>query len=204
PFLEEHCARLYIAHNAGEAYRLYADRKPDIIIMDLSVAKLGGVTIAKKVREKDYNTYLIALTEHANRDILLEIVDLHFSSYLIKSSDRTELLKALLKISKKAENGKLIQLEESFFWDSRSNLLFYEDKQIILTRREQKLFELLVEKNGNACSDDEIFFYVWEDEFDRTVTNDSIRTLVKNLRKKIPKKLIENQYAVGYKINIQI
>jgi len=59
----------------------------------------------------------------------------------------------------------------------------------------------LVEKNGAACCDDAIFFYVWGDEFDKTITNASIRTLVKNLRKKIPKDLIKNQYGVGYKIN---
>jgi DNA-binding response OmpR family regulator len=202
PFLEEYCGKLYIANNSQKAYRIYVEKKPDIIIMDLFVAKLGGVTLAKKVRQKDYNTYLIALTEHATREILLEIVDLHFSSYLIKSLDRTELLKALLKVSKQLENGKIVYLREDCFWDSRSKTLFYKETQITLTRREQRLFELLVEKNGDACSDDEIFFYVWEDGFDRTVTNESIRTLVKNLRKKIPKDIIENQYGVGYKINI--
>jgi len=48
---------------------------------------------------------------------------------------------------------------------------------------------------------DEIFFYVWGDEFEKIVTNSSIRTLIKNLRKKIPTELIKNQYGVGYKIN---
>jgi DNA-binding response OmpR family regulator len=202
PFLENYCGKLYIAHSGKEAYRLYMDKKPDIIVMDLFVAKLDGVSLATKIRESDYNTYLIALTQHANREILLEIVDLYFSSYLIKSVDRAELLKALIKISKKSENDKTIDLGESCFWDAKINLLFEKDKQIVLTRREQKLFELLIEKSGDPCSDDEIFFYVWEDEFDRTVTNDSIRTLIKNLRKKIPKDMIKNQYAVGYKINL--
>jgi len=202
PFLEEYCGELYIANSSQEAYLIYRDKRPDIIIMDLFVAKLGGVTLAKKVRQKDYTTCLIALTEHATREILLEIVDLHFSSYLIKSLDRTELLKALLKVSKQIEQGKITHLKENCFWDSRSKTLFNGDSPIVLTRREQKLFEMLVEKNGDACSDDEIFFYVWEDEFNRTVTNESIRTLVKNLRKKIPKNIIENQYGVGYKINI--
>jgi len=202
PFLEEYCGKLYIAHNPQDAYHFYKEKKPDIIIMDLFVAKWGGITLAKKIRQRDYNTYLIALTKHATKEILLEIVDLHFSSYLIKSLDRTKLLKALLKVSKQLENKKIIYLKENYFWDSKIKTLFYKDKQIVLTRREQKLFEILIEKNGDACSDDEIFFYVWEDEFNRTVTNESIRTLVKNLRKKIPKNIIENQYGVGYKINI--
>ena len=112
------------------------------------------------------------------------------------------MLQALLKVSKQLENGKITYLQENCFWDSKSRTLFYDKNQVVLTKREQKLFEILIKKNGDACSDDEIFFYVWEDEFDRTVTNESIRTLVKNLRKKIPKNIIENQYGVGYKINI--
>ena len=202
PFLEEHCGGFYIANNYLEAYRIYREKKLDIIIMDLSIIELGGVMLAKKVRQRDYHTYLIALTKHATREILLDIVDLHFSSYLIKSFDRAELLKALLKVSKQLESDKIIYLNENYFWDSKSKVFFHKDKQVSLTKREQKLLELLIEKNGDACSDDEIFFYVWEDEFDRTVTNESIRTLVKNLRKKTPKGIIENQYGVGYKISI--
>jgi DNA-binding response OmpR family regulator len=201
-FLEKHCGKLYIAYNAKEAYRLYLEKKPDIIVMDLFVAKVDGVTLATKVREHDYVTYLIALTEHADRETLLEIVDLHFFSYIIKSVDRVELLNTLLKISKKVESGKIIYLAKNCTWDTKNRVLFYNKEQVVLTKKEQKLMELLIEKNGDACSDDEIFFYVWKDEFDRTVTNASIRTLVKNLRKKIPKNLIVNEYGVGYKINL--
>ena len=202
PFLEEHCSKLYVTNNSQDAYSLYIDKQPDIIIMDLFVAKFNGTTLAKEVREIEYRTYLIALTKHATREMLLEIVDLHFSSYIIKSFDRSELLKALLKISKQLESNKITYLKENCFWSSRSRRLFYKNEEVVLTKKEQKLFELLLERDGKACSDDEIFFYVWEDEFDRTVTNESIRTLVKNLRKKIPKDIIENQYGVGYKMVI--
>jgi len=38
------------------------------------------------------------------------------------------------------------------------------------------------------------------DDFDKSITKSSVRTLIKNLRRKLPKGLIENQYGVGYKI----
>ena len=203
PFLESHCAKLYATSNASEASYIYKDKQPHIIIMDLYVAKFNDVTLAKKLREEgDYQTALIALTTHANREMLLEIVDLHFSSYLIKPVDRTALLKALLKVAKKVSIGKVVHLACSCSWDSQSKTLFYKEQQVVLTKREQRLFELFVEKAGMACSDDEIFFHVWEDDFSKTITNASIRTLIKNLRKKLPKELIENQYGVGYKINL--
>lgn len=200
-FLEESCKTLYLARDGEEAFKLYKEHKPQLIVMDLQIPKLNGMGLAKKIRESDDEVQLIALTAYSDREILLDIVDLNFSSYLIKPVGRADLMKSLLKVSKKIDKGHNIHLPYNCIWDDKSKTLFCNDQSVLLTKRELKLCELLVEKNGAACSDDEIFFYVWGDEFDKTVTNASIRTLVKNLRKKIPKDLIKNQYGVGYKIN---
>lgn len=200
-FLKEYCHTLLLAADGEEAYSLYQEHKPQLIVMDLQIPKLNGMRLAKKIREENEDVILIALTAYSDREILLEIVDLNFSSYLIKPVGRSDLMKSLLKVSAKINSGKNIHLPCNCMWDDKSKTLFCDDVSIVLTRRESKLFELLVEKNGAACSDDEIFFYVWGDDFDRHVTNSSIRTLVKNLRKKIPRDLLKNQYGVGYKIS---
>ena len=200
-FLEEFCQTLHLARDGEEAYEIYKEHKPQLIVMDLQIPKLNGMGLAKKIREEDDEVQLIALTAYSDREILLDIVDLNFSSYLIKPVGRGDLMKALLKVAKKIDKGHNTHLPYGCVWDDKSKTLFCDDQSVVLTRRELKLCELLVEKGGAACCDDEIFFYVWGDEFDKTVTNASIRTLVKNLRKKIPKDLIKNQYGVGYKIN---
>lgn len=199
--LKSNCDTLYIANSGEEAYKIYKEKKPHIIVMDLYVSLIDGVTIAKKIREYDNKTCFIALTNYADRELLLEIVNLNFSTYLVKPIKKSELIKALQKVSKKISKSKITYLKENCYWDNSSKLFFYQGEQIFLTKREQKLFNLLIKKNGIPSSDDEIFFYVWEDDFDKTVTNASIRTLIKNLRKKIPIGIIENVYGVGYKIN---
>jgi len=200
-FLNELCQTLYIARDGEEAYQIYQDEKIHLIVMDFLIPKMNGMSLAKKIRETDEHVALIALTAHADREILLDVVDLNFSSYLIKPVGRVDLMNALLKVSKKVEGGRNVPLAYDCIWDNKSKTLFCADESIVLTKRESKLFELLVIRAGVPCSEDEIFFYVWGDEFDRNVTNSSIRTLVKNLRKKIPKDLIKNQYGVGYKIS---
>ena len=200
-FLEESCSNVYIARDGEEAYALYSQNKIHLIIMDLLIPKLNGINLAKKIRKEDESVAMIALTAHSDREILLDIVELNFSSYLIKPVGRTDLMNALLKVSKKVDGGRNVPLPCECAWDGKSKTLFHNDEAVTLTRRELKLFELLVEKAGSPCSDDEIFFYVWGDDFEKVVTNSSIRTLVKNLRKKIPQELIKNQYGIGYKIN---
>ncbi len=200
-FLEESCKELFIARDGEEAYEIYKNNKIHLIIMDLLIPKMSGIVLAKKIREEDDVVPMIALTAHSDREILLDIVDLNFSSYLIKPVLRSDLTKALEKISKKFEGGGSVILPCDCSWDTKSKTLFWNDEAVFLTRRELKLFELLVEKNGTPCSDDEIYYYVWGDDTDKVITNSSIRTLVKNLRKKIPTELIKNQYGVGYKLN---
>ena len=200
-FLEDCSKALHVARDGEEALALYQEHKPHLIVMDLLIPKLNGIGLAKEIRKIDEDVFIIALTAHSDREILLEIVELNFSSYLIKPVGRSDLMKALLKVSKKIDGGHNIPLPCDCLWDGKSKTLFCEDKSIMLTKRESKLFELLVKKSGVPCSDDDIFFYVWGDEFDKTITNSSIRTLVKNLRKKIPKDLLKNQYGVGYRLN---
>jgi len=200
-FLEESCSKVYIARDGEEAYALYSENKIHLIIMDLLIPKLNGINLAKKIRKENDSIAMIALTAHSDREILLDIVELNFSSYLIKPVGRSDLMNALLKVSRKVDGGRNVPLPCNCAWDGKSKTLFHNDEAVTLTRRELKLFELLVEKAGSPCSDDEIFFYVWGNDFEKVITNSSIRTLVKNLRKKIPQELIKNQYGIGYKIN---
>jgi len=200
-FLEDCCHKLIIARDGEEALELYKEEKPHLIVMDLLIPKLNGINLSKQIRLIDAEISIIGLTAHSDREILLEVVELNFSSYLIKPVSRSDLMKALLKVAKKIDGKPNVHLPCNSVWDGKSKTLFCDDASITLTKRETKLFELLVERAGVPCSDDDIFFYVWGNDFDKTVTNSSIRTLVKNLRKKIPTDLIKNQYGVGYKIN---
>jgi len=182
-----------------DGFKLYLEQKPDIIVIELETPR--SVELVKKIREKDDKITLMALTENSSIELLREIVELSFSSYLIKPVSSKEIEYELRKVSKKINSMGKIPLPLFCQWDIKSRTLFHKDSVIFLTNRESKLFELLVDKRGEFCADDEILFSVWGDEFDKTITNSSIRTLVKNLRKKVPYGLIENQYGVGYKIS---
>ncbi|SFV51892.1 Putative two-component response regulator [hydrothermal vent metagenome] len=181
-----------------DGFKIYSQERPDIIIIELETPQ--SVKLVKKIREKDEKIGLMALTKNSNIELLREIVELSFSSYLIKPVSDGQIEDELKKVSKKIDSIGKITLPLFCQWDINSKTLFYKERVLFLTKRETKLFELLVERRGTFCTDAEILFAVWGDEFDKSITNSSIRTLIKNLRKKVPKGLIENQYGVGYKI----
>ncbi len=176
----------------------YYDYNPNIIIVELLVP--SAIEFVKKVRKIDEKVLIIALTRDSSVKTLMSVVELSFSSYMIKPISDKLMRDELIKISKKIENRDKIYLPQFCQWDIKSKTLLHKDNIIFLTRRESKLFELLIEKKGEFCSDDDILFFVWGDDFDKSITKSSVRTLIKNLRKKLPNGLIENQYGVGYKI----
>jgi len=176
----------------------YNEFHPDIIVIDLLVP--NSLEFIKKVREIDDKVIIMALTTDSTVKTLMSIVELSFSSYIIKPIADNELIEELLKISKRIDDKDRIVLPYFCQWDIKSKILFHKDEVISLTRRESKLFELLIQKKGKFCSDDEILYYVWSDNFESSVSKSSIRTLIKNLRRKLPNGLIENQYGIGYKL----
>jgi DNA-binding response OmpR family regulator len=181
-----------------ELFEFFYDYRPDIIIVELLVPE--AISFIKEVRKRDERVIIIALTKDSTIKTLMEVVNLSLSSYIVKPTTEKILQDELLKISKKISQRDTIYLPQFCQWDVKSKTLIHKDEVIFLTKKESKLFELLIKKKGEFCSDDEILFYVWGDDFNKSITKSSVRTLIKNLRKKLPDGLIENQYGVGYKI----
>ncbi len=53
------------AHDGVEALEMYESVKPDLILMDVRMPRLGGITVTSRIREKDKITPIIALTAFA-------------------------------------------------------------------------------------------------------------------------------------------
>ena len=188
-----------VVKNGEEAYLFYKEFRPDIIVLEPLVPK--GLVLAKRIRKNDYKTILCALTNDESLSTLQEVVELFFIAYLHKPVSVRELTSTLIKIKRTLQKEEKIELSFNSYWDKKSKILYINDKYIELTKRETKFLELLVDRRDIFCSDEDIFYYIWGDEFDKTIELSSIRTLVKNIRKKMPNGFIENRYGIGYKIN---
>jgi DNA-binding response OmpR family regulator len=199
-FLEEYFEDIYGADNAISALALYHDKKPDIIITDISMPKMSGLELCEKIRQSDSTTPIIITTAHTHTDYLLKAVELQLVKYLVKPIQEEELLKALALCIDKLQNrnSNIIKLTPTHTYDTFNQTLFYHDNIIKLPQQERLFLQLLLKNPAHIYTYSEIENYL----FPEGMSEDALKTLVKNLRKKTEKSLIENHSKIGYKINL--
>ncbi len=86
------------------------------------------------------------------------------------------------------------------YWDKTEKTFYYKNKSIKLTPKERTLFALLFKNIRIGTSYDMISVELWGDS--AIGNQERIKTIVKQLRKKLPKNIIKNIFSYGYKIEI--
>lgn len=200
-YLENYFNKIYEADNGVEALNIYKDKKPDILLLDITMPELNGLELIKIIRETDKTTPIIILSAHSHKEYLFEAIKLNLVDYLIKPINRNEFKDvvensiAKLSNSQELEDSKVI-INDDCYWDRRSRILFYKERIVDITKNERILFELMLNKKNQIVKPAEISSYVWNTE--NEVNDASIRNLVKRLRKKLPVDIIDSIYGSGY------
>ena len=200
-YLENFFETIYEASDAIIALQLYEKYKPDIIITDIQMPKLNGLEFVKRIRKKDKKTQIIVITAFCDREYLLKAIELQLVKYLVKPVREKEFEEALLLCidSLKEDSSNIVKLDESAYFDLFNKNLVINDEVIKLRAKEILFLELLIKNKNRYVTYEEIENFVW---FDSVMSKDALKTLVKNIKTKIPKDKILNLTNSGYKIDI--
>jgi len=204
-YLSRYFKEVYEASDGREAYTIYYEKKPDILIIDINIPHLNGLELLHKIREYDHTTRAIMLTAHQDIDALLKATELKLTKYIIKPASRNDLKEALDRAVYELESFKVqacnqIVLKENYRWHCDTQEFYQGSTLIPLTKFERTLLNILFNDSNKIFSYDELIVLLWDDfESDK---RDSLKALIKNLRKKLPKDSIKNIYGIGYQANI--
>jgi len=206
-FMEEmldiYFKKVYTAKDGFEALKVFNDNNLDLILCDIKMPNLNGIETIKRIRKDNYNIPVIILSGFYDNEILLEVLNLNILGYTIKpilSDDIKEILKKLYLYQNNNIEVDIKKIDENIFFDKKNCQLFIDKEIISLTKKEVQFVELLLNKRGSVVSYDIIEQTIWF-ENNEIMSSSSLRTLVKNVRKKLSKNdLIENISKVGYKI----
>jgi DNA-binding response OmpR family regulator len=201
-FLSRMFNELYEAKDGEEGYELYKKFHPDIILTDINMPKLDGISLTKRIRKEDLTTKIIISTAFSDKNYLLDAIELKLEKYIIKPLTNRNLIPALTKAveSLDIERNFTVEINKDFYFNNKTSVFYSNNKAIDLTKKELLFLKLLVVNKNRVVSYEEIEQYVWDNEY---MSISSLRTTIGFLRKKIPVNCIKNISNMGYKLNLE-
>jgi len=190
---------VYMARDGLNAYRIYEKNRPDIIISDIHMPHMDGLTMIEKIRKKDKKTKIIITTAHSEREKLLQAIKLHLVEYLIKPV-QSDLLKEMLLslVDELRHDTDRVELKEGYAWDAARKLLFHDDKEVPLKEKEKKVLDLLCKHANQTVSVFDIYNHLYADQPDKEFSSNAVTSLMKRIRPKLPSNTVATVYGVGY------
>ena len=200
-YLRPYFLEIYEASDGVEALEIYKSNKIDMIMTDIEMPNMDGLTMCKKIRASDKKTPIIITTAYTSTEYLLEAVSLNLIKYLVKPMEEEPLFDAIRLCFEQIEtqNPNIIYISKEYRFDTFNHTLFSKDKIIPLTESQYKFLEILTKNQGRIVSYSEIENFVW---FDKVMSSDALRSLVRDVRKLIGKDKIENISKCGYRIHL--
>lgn len=200
-YLKNYFSKIYDASNAIDALKLYNTFKPDIIITDIQMPKLNGLEFIKQIRKKDNTTQVIITTAYSDKDYLFKAIELKLVKYLVKPISQKDFDEALEICIENIidENTNIINISSDIIFDTYNKTLVRNNEIIKLRKKELSLFSLLIKNKNRYVTYSEIENHIW---YDSVMTKNALKTLIKNLKAKLPKDIISNLSGIGYKIEI--
>jgi len=198
-YLELFFEKVYTAEDGLTAYEIYEKQKPDIVIADIYMPHLDGLSMIEKIRKKDLQTKIIITSAHSDKEKLMQAIELHLVKYLIKPVQSDKLKELLLSlVDELRQKRDRIYLKEAFYWDQTKKRLFHDEEEIDLKPKEQKVLDLLCSRTNQCISSIDIYNYLYEDQPERDFSSNAITSLMKRIRQKLPEETIKSSYGVGY------
>jgi heavy metal response regulator len=190
-----------IAGDGEEGYFKATTQEYDLIILDLMLPKMDGLSLCRKLREEKVGVPILILTVRDTVKDKVTGLDSGANDYLTKPFAFEELLARCRALLRKKDGSAPTRLQVA---DLRLDLLSHkvsrQDKEIVLTPKEFALLEYLMRNEGIVVTRTMISEHVWDVHFD-SYTN-VIDVYISYLRSKIDagheKSLIHTLRGKGY------
>jgi len=188
------------AFNGEEAMDFTAVARYDLIVLDIMMPVMDGLTFLQKSRVAKLATPVLILTAKDEVDDVVKGLDAGADDYLVKPFAFKELLaraRTLIRRNSSSAANEIYAGELKIDLSKKSVEL--GGQSIELTGKEYEILEFLMLNKSRILTRDQIKEHVWD--FDYTGGSNVIDVLVKNIRKKLGEcEIIQTKRGLGYVI----
>lgn len=199
------------AYDGMEALRAMEEHKIDLILLDVMMPRMNGLSALMKLREKSRTPVIILSAKTEESDKVSGLI-LGADDYIEKPYNPAELtarVKAHLRRYHiwggeipKTEDDRIVN--GGLVLDKKQRVITVEGEEVRLTATEYKILELLMEYPGQVFSAEQIYENVWEETANYGVEN-TVMVHIRHIREKIEidskkPRYVKVVWGIGYKM----
>lgn len=192
-FLSSHLNNSFNYLNQDELIDIINTKEIHIVITKYNYELL------KKIRILNKQIHIIAYLDELNQTHLIESLELSQIKFIQNLDCLNTFIDSLKECIKNldSKNSNIVNLKNDFIYDEYNKNLFKDNQIITLTKKGKLFLDFLIKNRTRALSYEEINTEVW----DGFMTQDALRSLIKEIRKKTYKEIIKNVSGIGYRID---
>ncbi len=195
--LEDEGFRVSHFTNGQDALNATYEDKFDLYLLDINVPIIKGTTLLHDLRDANDKTPAIFLTSHKDKEMLKEGFSCGGDDYLSKPFDTDELLLRVKALLRRMQVGTIINVGK-LAHDKVHKTIFYEDKELELSKKEYQLLVLLMNHINSVVPKELIIDELWSSS--EAGSDGAIRVYITRLKHLLSGMSVENIRGVGYKL----
>lgn len=187
-----------------QSWKYLSRGKYDLILLDILLPKLDGITLCRRLRADGYSMPILILTGLSGSRDKVRGLDAGADDYLVKPIDFEELFARM----RAALRREMVTASHRLCWDGLeldplAHHVTYQNQPLHLTPKEYAVLELLLRNGRRVLSRSMIISHIWQGE--EPPGEETVKAHIKRLRKKLnavgaPKNLIETVHSLGYRL----
>ncbi|WWW13068.1 response regulator transcription factor (plasmid) [Arcobacter cryaerophilus gv. pseudocryaerophilus] len=191
------------AFDGNIAEELIYEESFDLLLFDVNIPNITGFELLKNIRQNNINIPIIFITSRHTADDVKIGFNSGCDDYIKKPFELSELQLRIenIKRLRQIDNHGQIKIDNDTFYNYEKKVIIRNNEEFNLSKIESKILEYFLKNKNKTISIDEISVNNWL--YDEMPESTTIRTYIKNLRKKLNDETITTLKGIGYRFNIR-
>lgn len=200
-----------LASNGIEGLRAFHTERPDLVVLDIVMPEMGGLTVCQRIREIAETPVMLLSAQAITEEDIVEGLNAGADEYLVKPIRLNEFLARVQALLRRSQPSQTTAESGSYrdgylAIDVQRRQVYVREVQIHLTPTEFKLLVVLLENSGRVVMQRDLLEQVWGPEYADDVYYP--RVYISQLRRKIEPdpsnpSYILTEHRVGYRFEKQ-